>query len=337
MRGTTFLTIIALIAVLLLASAPASAHSPLFPVENHSIESAMTIDNPAKSRAIYHDLEGDEASYYRLEMHTGERIFLQVFTPISPQDGFVPSLALLSPGEGSNGTLPPFVEVPNGYHYDVVPGDEGAKGELEPFTPGPLFIMAEIDTLASSDGLYYAVVFSDYKGGNYAIAIGYLEEFKAGEILALPMDLLTIYQWEGQTLWQALLPFLLVLAMGLALAYYGHRKMGKPSTWVKWLAVVSSLAFLGSAVSVMVQLAFSFTRVPVSSLAMLSLIFALAYLAMGLVMGRFAFKRKDLTVGNRVVFVVVALLGLGMWGGMYLGPILALVVALSPPYKSKKG
>ena len=103
------------------------------------------------------------------------------------------------------------------------------------------------------------------------------------------------------------------------------------------MAVVSSLAFFGSAASVIVQLAFSFTRVPVSSLAVLSLIFALAYLAMGLVMGRFAFKRKELTIGNRVVFVVVALLGLGMWGGMYLGSILALVVALSPPYKRKKG
>jgi len=296
----------------------------------------MVIDDPAKSFAVYYELQSDEAGYYEFQMKAGDRIFLQIFIPDSPQQGFVPGLALLVPSPGSNDALPSFVEVPAGYHSVVAPGDPNALGELEPFTPGPVFILAEIDIDAAVDGTYYAVVYSNDQGGSYAIAIGYVEGFTAGEILSLPINLLTIYQWEGQQLWEAILPYIMVFAIGLALAYYGYRKMGKPDSWVKWLAVISSLAFLGSTVNVLAQLAFSFTRVPISSSVAFSLLFALAYLIMGLVLGRFAFKRKELSLGYRLAFIAIGIIGLTMWGGFYIGPILALVIALAPPYKSSK-
>lgn len=335
MRKLGLLSTLVIIMVLAIA-APVDAHSPLFPAENHSIDTAMVIEEPARSFAIYHDLQSDEASYYQFQMNAGDRILLQVLTPISPDESFVPSLALLAPSAGPDVGLPSFVEVPAGYHAMVAPGDPDAEGELEPFTPGPIFILAEIDIDAPVDGTYYAVVYSNDQGGNYAFVIGYLEGFTAGEMLSLPLSLLTIYQWEVQQLWQALLPYILVFALGLALAYYGYRKMGKPDSWLKWLAVISSLAFIGSTVSVIAQLAFSFTRVPVSSTAVLSLLFALAYLIMGLMLARFAYKRKQLSLGNRVVFVAIGIIGLAMWGGFYIGPILALVVALAPPYKRPK-
>jgi hypothetical protein len=323
-----------LIAFMMLAMAtPAEAHSPLFPQENHSIDSAMVIEEPAKSFAIYHELESEEAAYYQFQMTAGDRIFVQVLVPVSPEEGFVPSLALLIPGAGINDELPSFVEVPVGYHSIASPGDPTAEGELEPFTPGPVFILAEIDVEAPVDGTYYAVVYSNYQGGNYAFVIGYLEGFTAGEILSLPLNLLTIYQWEGQQLWQSLLSYILVFTFGLLLAYYGYRKMDKPDTWVKWLAAISALAFFGSTVSVIAQLAFSFTRVPISFQVWLSLGFAVAYLVMGLVLARFAYKRKQLSLGLRVAFILIGAIGLIMWGGFYIGPIMAFVVGLAPPYK----
>ena len=329
------MTIFIVLSLLVLA-APAEAHSPLFPDENHSIDTAMVIEDPAKSFVVYHDLERDEASYYQFDMKASERIFIQVLVPISPEDGFVPSIALLLPGPGSNEGLPSFVEVPLGYHSMVAIGDPAAEGELEPFTPGPIFILAEIDVQAPESGSYYAVVYSNDEGGNYAFVIGYLEGFTAGEILSLPLNLLTIYQWEGQQLWEALLPYILVFALGAILAIYGYRKMGKPESWVKWLAAVAALAFIGSAFSVVYQLGFSFTRVPFSSLAILSLLFVLAYLIMGLALARFAYKRKQLRPLNRAVFLLIGIVGLSMWGGFYIGPILALVVALATPYKGSK-
>lgn len=331
------LTIPVLIAIsLLVLATPAEAHSPLFTGENHSIETAMAIEDPAKSFVVYHDLQRDEASYYQFEMKAAERIFIQVLVPISPESGFVPSISLLIPGPGSDEGLPSFVEVPAGYHSMIANGDPEAEGELEPFTPGPVFILAEIDVQAPEDGIYYAVVYSNDEGGNYAFVIGYLEGFTASEILSLPLNLLNIYQWEGQQLWEALLPYILVLALGLILAIYGYRRMGKPESWVKWLAMVAALAFIGSALSVVFQLGFSFTRVPISSSAFLSLLFAMAYLIMALALARFAYKRKVLRPLNRIVFVLIGIVGLAIWGGFYIGPILALVVALAPPYKGSR-
>ena len=334
-RKGALIAIVVVLSILVLAT-PSEAHSPLFPVENHTIDTAMPIAEPERSFAVYHDLEPEEASYYEFYMGEGDRILMQVFIPYSPESGFVPSFALLIPGDGPGDDLPDYVEVPEGYRALVLPGDDGAEGELEPFTPGPIFLMAEIDVDAPVDGDYYAVVYSSDEGGAYTFVIGYLEGFTAEEILSLPINLLDIYQWEGQGLWQALAPYLLMFVVGLALAIYGYTIMGKPESWVKWLALISSLAFLGSSASVVAQLAFSFTRVPLSMSAFLSLGFALVYLILALVMARFAYKRKPLGTGNRAVFIFVGIVGLGLWGGFYIGPILALIVAFAPPYRSTK-
>lgn len=313
----------------------ATAHSPLFPSENHSIADAKLIEDPAKSFAIYHGLEGQEAAYYKFDMKSGGRILLQVLIPTSPEDGFVPGLALLIPGTELDASVPPFVEVPTGYGAIVALGNAGAEGELEPFSPGPVFMLAEIDVIAPDDGTYYALVFSNEVGGNYAIAVGYVEGFTAEEILLLPLSLLTIYQWEGQELWMVLLPYILVVATGLILAVCGYRRMGKPDRTVKWLAMLSSLAFLGSTANILAQLLFTFARVPLSSPVIVSLLFAFAYLALGLVGARFAYKRgKNLDLSARVIFLSIALVGFVMWGGFYIGPALALVIAISPPYKA---
>jgi len=334
MRRLTLISPLLLIVVVTFIATPALAHSPLFPQENHSISTAMVINDPLKSWAIYHELGSNQTDYYQMEMKVGDRIYLQTLTPSSP--GFLPDLALLLPGPGSNDGLPSYVEVPEGYHAIVAPGDPNAEGELEPFTPGPVFMLATIDVNATNDGTYYAVVYSGEQGGNYAIAIGYIEGFTAGEILSLPINLETIYQWEGQELWVAISPYILVFAVGLAFAYYGYRRMEKPNNWIKGLAVVASLAFFGSTVNVISQLGFSFTRVPVSSQVWLSLGFAVAYLIMGLVLARFAYKRNKLSLGLRIAFAAIGILGLTMWGGFYIGPILALVIALAPPYKKSK-
>ena len=336
MRLLGLASAILIASLVVVSAAPTVAHSPLFPVENHTIDTAMLIDEPERSFAVYHDLEPEEASYYEFHMDEGARILVQVFIPYSPEWGFVPSLALLIPGGGPGDDLPEYVEVPEGYRALVTTGDEGAEGELEPFTPGPVFLMAEIDVDAPVDGQYYAVVYSGDEGGAYTFVIGYLEGFTAQEILALPINLITIYQWEGQELWQALAPYILMFVTGLALAIYGYRKMGKPESWVKWLALISSLAFLGSSVSVVAQLAFSFARVPFSITALLSLGFALVYLILALVMARFAYKRKPLRLSKRALFFIVGIVGLGLWGGLYIGPILALIVAFAPPYRSTK-
>jgi hypothetical protein len=332
---TTFIALL-LLGVLVFSAVGAFAHSPLFPAENHSIASATFVERPAKSFAIYHELEAQQAAYYEFRMSSGERIYLQTLTPAPPIDGFVPGLALLLPNTDDRQPLPSFIEVPSGYGSLVAQGDENAEGELEPFSPGPIFMTSEIDVVAPVNGTYYAVVFSGQAGGSYALALGYLEEFTLLEIFFLPLSLLTIYQWEGQDLASVLMPYAVVFVVGIIVSLYWRRKTGRPNTAAKWLAVISGLAFLGSTSNILAQLGFSFTRVPLTSSVVVSLIFAFAYLVLGLLAMRFALKSgMDASRGTRALFLVIGIVGLMMWGGIYLGPILALVIALAPPYRRK--
>lgn len=318
--------------VLAISPSLAAGHSPLFPEGNHSLEAAKVIERPAKSIAIYHHLEAAEASYYSFDLKAGDRIYLQLLAPESPMSsGFLPGLALMGPSLGTNDARPHFLEVPEGYDVLVVPGEGDASGELEPFTPGPVFFLATIDVLAPSDGTYYAAVFAGDLGGRYAIAIGHSEEFTAVEILSLPADLISIYLWEGQTLLQAMLPYVLVMATGALMAVHVYRRTGMPSSPAKWMALGSSLAFLGSCASVLYQLLFAFTVVDPSPAVALGLMFALLYLALSVAMARFAFRgRRGITVWSRLSLIVIALLGVGLWGGLYLGPLLAMVAAVLP-------
>jgi len=50
---------------------------------------------------------------------------------------------------------------------------------------------------------------SQLRRGKYGIAIGYKEEFTLSEWLLIPIDVINIHQWEGQSLILILMPLLL--------------------------------------------------------------------------------------------------------------------------------
>ena len=87
MLKTRFVKLVpVLIALLVLVPAgTAYAHSPVFPKENHSPETAYHIDDTVKSWAIYDELDHlDEGEYYEFSMARGEKIQLALLTPQSP-------------------------------------------------------------------------------------------------------------------------------------------------------------------------------------------------------------------------------------------------------------
>ena len=132
---------IVLTVLLLLVLVPGSivlAHSPVFPGENHSPETAYLIDNPAKSWAIYDELEHlDEGEYYRFSMSAGEKIQLALLTPESPaESGFLLSFALLQPVAPENNEALDHIDVPDGYSTVMVESQDPGEAAYEPFTPG---------------------------------------------------------------------------------------------------------------------------------------------------------------------------------------------------------
>jgi len=338
MRLTWFM--VSLVVVLLFVPVAAWAHSPQFPEGNHSLETAYQIKDAAKSWAIYTALEHpDKADYYKFTVSKGDKIQVSLITPDSPSSsGFMPSFALLVPGLNQNDSLPVYIEVPVGYGVIVVNGTALEEAVYEPFSPGWFYELANMTMDAPTDGTYYVMVFEKANNtGNYGLAVGYLEEFTLIEFITIPCKVLTIYTWEGQNRFITLLPIILALIIGGIMLYWRNKKGMAPKDISKWLAAFAGLMFLGSAASTIYQMLLAFSITGVSAEALFTLLFVAISIALGVITLLYAVRHKPaLTLWRRVVLIAVGVIALFGWSGLYLGPALAILAALVPPYAIRK-
>jgi len=345
---------IALTVFLLFVLIPGSialAHSPVFPGENHSPETAYQIDNPAKSWAIYDELDHmDEGEYYRFDLSAGDRIQLALLTPESPaESGFLPSFALLMPVAPEVNKAPDHIDVPDGYGVILVEGKDPGEAAYEAFSPGWYYeVAALLVQEATSDGTFYVVVFADVhqddhthddgddhehteKAAKYGLVVGYLESFTPLELVLVPYSVQKVYHWEGQNTFVALLPILLVLVIGGTIMYYCVRKGRAHLGLSKWLAYFAGMAFFGSGVSFVYQMVLTFTVTGIHAEALISLIFVVLSFFLGLATLLYAVREKPaLTPWRRTGLILTGLIALFVWSGLYLGPALIIAAALVP-------
>ena len=322
-----------IILAVVLSAQGGAAHSPLFPRDNDTLAKAVIVNEPAKSWAIYSQLTSGQAQYFRIEMKLGERIYVSALTAHDPgKEGLMPSFALMGPGLPRNDPLPSYVERPMGSESGVMRfnGSAPSEGTFEPFTPGAYFTVSEADLNATATGTFYIAVFAD-GGGSYGLTIGYMELFSLDEIVLLPINIVRVYQWEGQPLQLALSPLFLTLVLGGSLLFLQLRREGKAIKGRQTWAAISGLVFLGTAASISYQSALALTMVPYSGEVWLAVGFIVASLVFAIRMLWFALRGKGVASwGTRVAFVAIGLLGLGLWSGYYIGPLLALILGLAP-------
>lgn len=338
-----------LLATLVLAPVTAVlAHSPVFPEENHGLSTAYEIDDPAKSWAIYTWLENEGiADYYTFTISEGEKIQVSLIVPNNPaHSGFLPAFTLIGPGLTQHDSLPDYIEVPSGYGTIVVDGADPGKAVYEPFTPGWFYELGTLTMNAPSDGTYYVAVFNPelhddthnhvHKADGYAIIVGYLEEFTPLELILIPYRVHGIYVWEGQNQLIIFLPILLVVIIGGVIAYRRSKRGQHPRSTSKWVAAFGGLAFLGTAAGTIYQILFAFTRTGITVEAFITLAIAIVSIILGVLTLRYALREKpNLTSWRRVGLLVIGLVALLAWSGLYLGPALLITAALVPPYSTK--
>ena len=139
-----------------------SAHVPEFAGDNEELESATMIDNPAKSWAIYGELQdGVKVNYFRMNLQEGDRIYLSLLVTTDPaEDGFTPSFAIMGPGfnhedeEENDHVLPHFVQYPENYGIIAVEGEREPEATYEGFTPSSFYTVGEINMHAPQAGVY---------------------------------------------------------------------------------------------------------------------------------------------------------------------------------------
>jgi len=310
--------------IALLVATPALAHVPLFARDGSSSDSAFVVEDAAKSWVIYDTLpDGPAARYYRFRMEEGERIYATL--QVSHAAGFVPGMVLMGPGIGSAGSVPPYVAVPEGAGATAVPGRLPEQPEYEPFTPSKLYELARIDTTAPAAGDYTLAVYTPGEGGNYALALGYVESYTLGEWVRVPVDVVAIHRHEGQPLLLIFAPMIAVLAIGSALLLRRCRLLSPFAL----SAAVAGLLYIGSGAMTLMQMVIAAVGTDAGAALVLTLVFAVIPALLGVWALLVAFRRL-IGTGEHIAMAALGALALVAWAGLVIGPVLAFVAAVLP-------
>jgi hypothetical protein len=301
-----------------------SAHAPLSVGPNEGIAGATLISSPEKSFVLYTGLDDDgEAQYYRFPLEKGQVLYgsLQVPGP----DSAVVDLVIIGPGIDPSVTVPSTIEVPIGSGAMLVQGKEPQKPSYEPFTPQPIYEAARFNVTVPQNGDYYIAV-AGPGGAKYSLAPGFREEFTAAEWLLIPWSVISIHLWEGQSPAGVFAPGIAVVTGGLVLAVLYRKKQGLMRDPVLWLVLVAGLLYLGGAAMTGLQIVHTVLRTGYSPGVLLTLIFIAGPVILGIFAVREGIRSPvpDPTLMSGIAMAVTGILGLLLWAGLLIGPLLAL-------------
>jgi len=314
----------------------AMAHTPLNPSgEIHSLDTAFEVPNPTKSWTLYRELHNEgEAEYYRLHLNVGERLRVSLYTKENKAN-FAPHLIIMGEDLQLADSLPSFIEIPEGFGASLVVPSMPEKPEYEPFTPASYYYLIDVDETISNEGDYYLAIYNpNLEEGKYGIAIGYKEEFTLSEWLLIPFDVISIHEWEGQSLIVILMPLLLSLVLGFVLLSW--KSLVKLDIF-NLFGIPAGLFYVGSGLMLLMQMLFALYGALFNGLVVLTLIFITLPLLLGYVLLRKTVRVEgSLSKRDRFVFLVLGLVGLFTWSGLLLGPSLSIVAGILPNRFLKK-
>ncbi len=305
------------------------AHAPDKPTDNESLATAYTISDPAKSWAIYAELhEGGEAQYYKFDLSQNERLLVQLFVPTSEESSFLPNLAVMGPWIASQDALPEYVETVEGDGIILLEGQRSSSPTYEPFTPSSFYELASLDQEASAGGTYHVAVYEPSQGGNYGLAIGYREQYELDEFIRIPIDVIGIHQWEGQSLLFILAPLIVTPVIGFAILVL--KRPITLRTLFGGIGVFAGLLYLGSGFMTLTQMILALTTAAADLSAVLTAVLIIIPILLAIAIFRLTINRKQITYRSRVFVAIIGVLGLFAWAGLIIGPALALLTSLLP-------
>ncbi len=313
--------------ILFLFSPAALSHVPLNPEGNGDISSAVHISDPGKSWAIYGFLGPNATQYYSFDLEQSEQIFLSLLKSTDNHERyFQPEMALLGPGVKTAGQLPRHVILPQNakdFGILVVAGKNTSNATYEPFGPSSFIEVAVLDMTAPESGRYYVAVYNNATPGHYALTVGTNEEFSFSERITMPIRLMSVYLWEGQSLSTILIPYLVAEIIGLLIFWRSSRR-----TAFRLAGTLSGFLFLATSASVFTQMVFSLTRAPFGPEVYISLAVAVFHALLGVISLHLAGGEAGIL--QRVLLAVIGTMALLAGSGLIMGPVLAIAASILP-------
>ena len=326
----------AILAICALFTPIVSAHSPVFPGNNTSLDSAYVVNDPTKSWALYTTLQPGQVRYYRFDVTQGESIYVQLYKNTEASNlGFLPSFVLMGPGLTSNGTVPANVAVPQGASNIVMQGQQPDEATYEGFGPGSFYDLGSVEVRAPATGTYYVAVYDAANGGAYGLAIGERETYTPTEYVLIPYSMFQVHLWEGQNPLVLLAPMVLVVVVGLGILVMKSDKHASLRSPFTLLGTLAGLIFIGTGAYTLVQMLLAISRSSVEPEALITLIFVLVPVILGILALRVVLQRREQTgIWPRVAIAILGLIAIFTWTGIYVGPALALLASIMPAYSS---
>ena len=245
-----------------------------------------------------------------------------------------------------NSALPENIVLPESLKDLGALAADGKEGiaTYEPFGPSSFIELAEINLSAPQPGRYYAAVYENTKngmkeeaslaaaeadakeGGHYGLVVGYREEFSFTDRMIAPIQIASVYIWEGQSIIMILIPYLVAIIAGGLIYGRGNRRSSFSLT-----GTLAGFLFLGTSSLVITQMIYSLSRAPYGPEAYITMAIILFHALLGVASIRLA--RGEAGILQRSLLAVIGTIALLAGSGMILGPILAVSASFLPTMK----
>jgi hypothetical protein len=320
--------------IILFSTFLVQAHVPQFAQDNRRLEAAKTIEAPLKTWVIYSELEGkDVPNYYIFKIEKGQKLKMQIITK-SP--AFTPMLTIMGPGIVSRDNPPEFIETPNEGGIKVVSGKNPGKATYEAHAPSSYFEVIRVEEVIKEGGTYYLAVYDLKGGGRYGLSIGNRESFELSEWLLIPVNVVRLHLWEGQSLLFIMAPLIISVVIGLwFLLRRGDYDTAAPMTTFILMGSFSAFLYIGSSAMTLIQMMIAIYAAGIANEVVITIFKAIIPLITGLALLHTsgADSGEKISFERRLRMLVLGLVGMFVWAGLLLGPILAILAAVSPSYK----
>jgi hypothetical protein len=227
--------------------------------------------------------------------------------------------------------VPDAVTVPDGMGALVFEGDRPAHATYEPFAPSANYHTVSVDRTVEADGTYLLAVYDPAdRTGPVGVTVGYEESFTPTEYLRVPLDLVRVHLWEGQSPLVVAGPWFLVLAAGAA-RVRSRRRDDRERPLARYALSAGALLVLATAAGTLVQMAVALTETGLTAGALVTALFVAVPAASGAWALRFALSDAPaLTPRTRTGLLVAGAASLATWAGFVVGPAVLLAAGLAP-------
>ena len=139
----------------------------------------------------------------------------------------------------------------------------------------------------------------------------------------MPLRLISVYLWEGQSLALILVPYLVAELIAILLFLKGSIR-----TSFRLTGLLAAFLFLATSAETLNQMAFSLTRAPFGPEAYIT--FALAIIPALLGVATLRLSRGEAGLLQRMALAAIGTMALLAGAGLILGPLLALAASVLP-------